>query len=243
MRPSRPLATTLLLASLAVAGCSSPTITTGAAPAPPTTTVARTTTATPPAAPETTQTGTAAAACAPLPWPGWGTGSQLRAPSSMAPVYLIRAARHECSDQVVFHLNGPDPIGYRVRYVDVVREDGSGRPVPVAGGAALQVVINAPALGQDSHGYVGKVLAEPRASASAAGSRSASSPCSTTVATTAAWSWTSHPDLHRPRSRGPQGGADSKRPPRNAAGPVTTAHQPTRSSVRTLRSCGFARQA
>ena len=29
--------------------------------------------------------------------------------------------------------------------------------------AALQVVINAPALGQDSHGYVGKVLAEPRA--------------------------------------------------------------------------------
>ena len=163
MRPSRPLATTLLLASLAVAGCSSPTITTGAAPAPPTTTVARTTTATPPAAPETTQTGTAAAACAPLPWPGWGTGSQLRAPSSMAPVYLVRAARHECSDQVVFHLNGPDPIGYRVRYVDVVREDGSGRPVPVAGGAALQVVINAPALGQDSHGYVGKVLAEPRA--------------------------------------------------------------------------------
>jgi hypothetical protein len=35
--------------------------------------------------------------------------------------------------------------------------------VPVAGAAALQVVINAPALGQDSHGYVGKVLAGPRA--------------------------------------------------------------------------------
>ena len=47
--------------------------------------------------------------------------------------------------------------------VDLVGEDGSGRPVPVAGAAALQVVINAPALGQDSHGYVGKVLAEPRA--------------------------------------------------------------------------------
>lgn len=44
-----------------------------------------------------------------------------------------------------------------------MREDGSGRPVPVAGAAALQVVINAPALGQDSHGYVGKVLAQPRA--------------------------------------------------------------------------------
>jgi hypothetical protein len=63
----------------------------------------------------------------------------------------------------VFQLNGPDPVGYSVRYVDLVSEDGSGRPVPVAGGAALQVVINASALGQDSHGYVGKVLAEPRA--------------------------------------------------------------------------------
>ena len=64
---------------------------------------------------------------------------------------------------MVLHLNGPDPVGYSVRYVDLVTEDGSGRPVPVAGAAALQVVINAPALGQDSHGYVGKVLAEPGA--------------------------------------------------------------------------------
>ena len=163
MRPSRPLATALLIASLAVAGCSSPTTT--AAPAPPatTTTPRTTTTAAPPAAPETTQTGTAAAACAPLPWPGWGTGAQLRASSTSAPLYLVRAARQECSDRVVFHLNGPEPVGYSVRYVALVSEDGSGRPVPVAGGAALQVVINAPALGQDSHGYVDKVLAEPRA--------------------------------------------------------------------------------
>jgi hypothetical protein len=166
MRPSRPLATALLVASLAVAGCSShPAPTTAAAPAPPATTTAvpRTTTATPPSAPRTTEAPTPAAACAPLPWPGWGTGLQQRPSSSSAPVYLVRAGRQECSDRVVFHLNGPDPVGYSVRYVDLVREDGSGRPVPVAGGAALQVVINAPALGQDSHGYVGKVLAEPRA--------------------------------------------------------------------------------
>lgn len=165
MRPSRPLAAALLIASLTVAGCSShPAPTTAAAPAPPATTTAPpTTTATPPTSPETTQTGTAAGACAPLPWPGWGTGLQLRSAFSTAPVYLVRAGRHECSDRVVFHLNGPDPVGYSVRYVDVLREDGSGRPVPVAGDAALQVVINAPALGQDSHGYVGKVLAEPRA--------------------------------------------------------------------------------
>jgi hypothetical protein len=166
MRPSRPLATALLVASLAVAGCSShPAPTTAAAPAPPATTASpQPTTATPPAAPEPTQATTPApAACAPLPWPGWGTGLQLRAASSGAPVYLVRAGRQECSDRVVFHLNGPDPVGYSVRYVDLVREDGSGRPVPVAGAAALQVVINAPALGHDSHGYVDKVLAEPGA--------------------------------------------------------------------------------
>lgn len=165
MRPSRPLATALLVASLAVAGCNSDTApTTPGAPAPPaTTTVPRTPTATPSAAPKTTQAGTAAAACAPMPWPGWGTGLQQRTSSSTAPVYLVRAGRHECSDRVVFHLNGGDPVGYLVRYVDVVTQDGSGKSVPVAGGAALEVVINAPALGQDSHGYVGKVLAEPGA--------------------------------------------------------------------------------
>jgi hypothetical protein len=164
MRPSRPLATALLLAgSLAVAGCSSHTAATAAAPGPPTTTAVQTTTATPGAVPTTTQAGTSAAACVPMPWSGWGTRPQQHAGSSSAPVYLVRAGRHECSDRVVFHLNGPDPVGYSVRYVDVVSEDGSGRPVPVAGGAALQVAINAPALGQDSHGYVGKVLAEPRA--------------------------------------------------------------------------------
>jgi hypothetical protein len=165
MRPSRPLATALVVAGLAVAGCSSRTApTTTGAPAPPaTTTVPRTPTATTSAAPKTTQAGTAAAACAPMPWPGWGTGLQQRGSSSSAPVYLVRAGRHECSDRVVFHLNGPDPVGYSVRYVDVVTQDGSGRSVPVAGGAALEVVISAPALGQDSHGYVGKVLAEPGA--------------------------------------------------------------------------------
>ena len=136
MRPSRPLATALLVASLTVAGCSShPAAPTAAAPVPPATTASRTTTNTPPVATTTTQAPTPAAACAPLPWPGWGTALQLRESSSSAPVYLVRAGQHECSDRVVFHLNGPDPVGYSVRYVDVVREDGSGRAVPVAGAA------------------------------------------------------------------------------------------------------------
>jgi hypothetical protein len=40
----------------------------------------------------------------------------VRTASSTAPVYLVRAGRQECSDRVVFHLNGPDPVGYSVRY-------------------------------------------------------------------------------------------------------------------------------
>jgi hypothetical protein len=79
------------------------------------------------------------------------------------PVYLVRAGRQECHDRLVFHLNGAGPVDYSVRYVDVVTEDGSGKPMPVAGGAALQVISNAPALGHDGHGYVGKMLAEPGA--------------------------------------------------------------------------------
>ncbi len=128
-----------------------------------TTTVARPTTATPPSTPRTTEAPTPAAACAPPPWAGLGNRAPATPVVQQRPAAPVRAGRQECSDRVMFRLNGPDPVGYSVRYVDLVREDGSGRPVPVAGGAALQVTLKAPALGHDDHGYVGKVLAEPGA--------------------------------------------------------------------------------
>jgi hypothetical protein len=164
MRPSRALSTTLLLASLAVAGCASrgaPATTARAAePTATTTTTAgspvTTTTATPPA----TAAAAPAAACAFTR--AWRTGPRRSAPSSAAPLYLVRAGRHACYDRVVLDVNAAAAVGYAVGYATVVREDGSGTPVPVAGGAALEVVIHAPAKGHDDQGHQpGVFLARP----------------------------------------------------------------------------------
>lgn len=85
---------------------------------------------------------------------GWGTGAREGSTTmSPAPVYLVRVGRHDCYDRVVFDLNGDDEVGYLVRYVPAVAADPSGEPVPVDGGAALQVVIRAPILGADSQGH------------------------------------------------------------------------------------------
>lgn len=75
-------------------------------------------------------------------------------------LYLVRAGRHACFDRVVLDVNGPAGVGYLVRYVPVVTTDGSGAPVPVAGGAALEVVVRAPAQGFDNGGHQpGRTLA------------------------------------------------------------------------------------
>jgi hypothetical protein len=57
----------------------------------------------------------------------------------------VRAGQHACFDRLVIDLSGHPLGGYDVRYVPVVHRDGSGDPVPVLGGAALQVVVHAPA--------------------------------------------------------------------------------------------------
>jgi hypothetical protein len=84
----------------------------------------------------------------------WGTGPQ-QGGSAMttAPLYLVRAGRHECYDRVVLDLNGAEDVGYSAEYVPVVRADGSGRAVPVEGQAALQVVVRGPIWGTDTQGH------------------------------------------------------------------------------------------
>ncbi|TSD95292.1 hypothetical protein FOS14_18185 [Skermania sp. ID1734] len=50
-----------------------------------------------------------------------------------------------CFDTVTFQLDTSDPVGYRAAYVPQVTQAGSGRVIPVDGGAEVQVSIKAPA--------------------------------------------------------------------------------------------------
>ena len=61
----------------------------------------------------------------------------------------LRAGRHTTYDRVVFQLDGPIPSYYSVRYVPVVRLDGSGVPLRLRGTASLEVVVRAPTHDQD----------------------------------------------------------------------------------------------
>ena len=53
----------------------------------------------------------------------------------------VRAGRHPGFDRVVFEFQGAVP-DHRIAYVDRLVEDGSGRPVSLAGAADLQVVFS-----------------------------------------------------------------------------------------------------
>ena len=89
------------------------------------------------AAPAASGAGTANAA----PYCGitWGSLAKTSAPLTGGRLYGLRAGRHACFDRLVLDMTGAAP-GFDVRYVDTVRSDGSGFPVPVAGGARLAVV-------------------------------------------------------------------------------------------------------
>lgn len=83
----------------------------------------------------------------------WDTAEETAAPYSTDALYLARVGRHDCYDRLVLDVNGSADVGYAVRYVPVVTVDGSGKPLPVAGKAALQVVVHAPPLGLDDSGH------------------------------------------------------------------------------------------
>jgi hypothetical protein len=61
----------------------------------------------------------------------------------------LRAGRHPGFDRVVFQVDGPIPSYYSVRYVPVVRLDGSGEPLSLRGDAFLEVVVRAPTHDED----------------------------------------------------------------------------------------------
>ena len=157
MRPIRTIATFLLLASLALTGCRTSQADQSATPGnePPATSAAPATKVPASTTPITT---------APSPKPpvtrdpvcvgaqSWGTGPKRVSAYPITPeIYNVRAAAHEGCDRVVFDLNGLGRVGYLVRYVPTVHADPSDQPIRVAGGAALQVTIQAPDFAESGH--------------------------------------------------------------------------------------------
>ncbi|MGL5849266.1 MAG: AMIN-like domain-containing (lipo)protein, partial [Phycicoccus sp.] len=99
---------------------------TGAAPA---TSAARAASATP-------------AASAPSCGITWGSLAKASPAWSTGELTVVRSGRHACFDRLVVEVAGRTP-GYDVRYVAEVVGDGSGIPIPVAGGARLAVIVRA----------------------------------------------------------------------------------------------------
>ncbi len=85
-----------------------------------------------------------AATAAPYCGITWGSLADTQRIGSMnASLTNVRAGQHPCFDRLVLDVRG-DIRGYDVRYVSVVRQDGSGIPVPLRGGADLQVIALVP---------------------------------------------------------------------------------------------------
>jgi LPXTG-motif cell wall-anchored protein len=85
------------------------------------------------------------------PKPGFSTQPRVveHPPGGSAKLVGLRAGRHAGFDRVVFQLDGPIPSYFSVRYVPVVRLDGSGAPLRLRGTASLEVVVRAPTHDQD----------------------------------------------------------------------------------------------
>ena len=83
----------------------------------------------------------------PCPTVYWGSLAKTRTGSSTQPITGVRTGQHPCYDRLVVDLTGPGAgrVGYAVRYVSTVYQEGSGAAVALRGGAAIQIVVRAPA--------------------------------------------------------------------------------------------------
>ncbi|MEV7180836.1 hypothetical protein [Kitasatospora sp. NPDC093679] len=79
---------------------------------------------------------------------GWGSLPKAANPATgQHPLTNIRTGQHPCWDRMVLDIPGTTPaghVGYRVQYVPSLIQDGSGRTIPVNGGAILEIVVVAP---------------------------------------------------------------------------------------------------
>jgi hypothetical protein len=73
----------------------------------------------------------------------WGSGTKSFPRMTTSPITGVRAGRHHCFDRVVIDLASTPAGGWNVEY-GPVEEPGTGDPVPVRGGASIEVIVRAP---------------------------------------------------------------------------------------------------
>ena len=79
---------------------------------------------------------------------GWGSLPKSNSSSTSGEfVTGVRIGTHDCYDRFVIDVPAASAsrLGYSVRYVDRLIQDATGDPIPVRGGAILEVVVHAPA--------------------------------------------------------------------------------------------------
>ena len=98
-----------------------------------------------PSAPAVAVTAAPAAVTCPT---GWGSLPEAGPAGPARPLTDVRTGAHPCFDRMVLDVPGTSsahPVGYHVRYVDKIVQDGSGKVLPIRGGAVIEVVATAPA--------------------------------------------------------------------------------------------------
>ena len=93
--------------------------------------------------------GTTATACE----TGWGSLPKTAKENAPALLTNIRTGSHDCYDRMVFDIpaGNTSPIGYYAQYVDTFEQDGSGDPIPVSGGAILEIRVYASSYDTQNH--------------------------------------------------------------------------------------------
>ncbi|MFC8039045.1 hypothetical protein ACFUOZ_06800 [Paenarthrobacter sp. NPDC057355] len=80
----------------------------------------------------------------------WGSLAKADPDMSSGNVTAVRTGQQACFDRLVIDVSGK-VAGYSVQYVPVVIQDPTGFPIPVLGGADLQVMVTAPSYDQQGH--------------------------------------------------------------------------------------------
>lgn len=100
----------------------------------------------------------------------WGSLSKSSASRTSADITNVRSGQHACFDRLVIDLGGSHSrAGYQVKYVTNVYAEGTGKVVPLRGGADLQIIAKAPT--HNTAGHSTYTPANPRELTNVAGYR------------------------------------------------------------------------